>query len=338
MRSNALSAVALRPARGRRHGAGRGPRGAERRPARPGIGVGCVFGNFVYGPAKMMYAFFGGFIGLVAYGLSAGDEDVAMQVIEPAWRGDYALTAGPPARQEGARVHRAPRRAPRGPRRRAAATATTRAAAEVEAGAAGSPSGTSGPARAGGGRHPSRALPPDGRTPMTDPLSLASLATAFAAGLLSVLSPCVMPLMPAYLSLISGISVEEMRAEGETRTARRAPRVRRRVLLGVRAASSRASRPCSCCSARPRPWSGACSRRGRSTSSASTITAVQVAGVVIVLMGLHLMGVLPIPWLYRDARFGQLADSRGASSAPTWSARPSPSAGRRASARSSAAS
>ena len=32
---------------------------------------------------------------------------------------------------------------------------------------------------------------------------------AFAAGLLSVLSPCVMPLMPAYLSLLSGISVEE---------------------------------------------------------------------------------------------------------------------------------
>lgn len=33
---------------------------------------------------------------------------------------------------------------------------------------------------------------------------------AFAAGLLSVLSPCVLPLLPAYLSLISGISVEEM--------------------------------------------------------------------------------------------------------------------------------
>ena len=33
---------------------------------------------------------------------------------------------------------------------------------------------------------------------------------AFVAGVLSVLSPCVLPLMPAYLSLISGISVEEM--------------------------------------------------------------------------------------------------------------------------------
>ena len=38
---------------------------------------------------------------------------------------------------------------------------------------------------------------------------------AFAAGLLSVLSPCVLPLMPAYLSLISGITVEEMQEGGE---------------------------------------------------------------------------------------------------------------------------
>ena len=37
---------------------------------------------------------------------------------------------------------------------------------------------------------------------------------AFAAGLLSVLSPCVLPLLPAYLSLISGITVEEMQ-EGD---------------------------------------------------------------------------------------------------------------------------
>ena len=43
---------------------------------------------------------------------------------------------------------------------------------------------------------------------MTEFVSQAPLA--FAAGLLSVFSPCVMPLMPAYLSLISGISVEEM--------------------------------------------------------------------------------------------------------------------------------
>ncbi|GAG27049.1 unnamed protein product, partial [marine sediment metagenome] len=39
---------------------------------------------------------------------------------------------------------------------------------------------------------------------------IGAIGAAFAAGMLSFLSPCVMPLMPAYLSLISGLSVEEM--------------------------------------------------------------------------------------------------------------------------------
>src|SRR5215468_7166518 len=47
---------------------------------------------------------------------------------------------------------------------------------------------------------------------------------AFVAGLLSVLSPCVLPLMPAYLSLVSGLSLDELR-EGETDTE-----LRRRVM------------------------------------------------------------------------------------------------------------
>jgi hypothetical protein len=70
------------------------PRSAAARSAagEAGLGATCVVANLVYGPGKLMYAFFGGFIGLVAFGLSAGDEDVAMRVIEPAWRGDYAVT------------------------------------------------------------------------------------------------------------------------------------------------------------------------------------------------------------------------------------------------------
>ena len=42
---------------------------------------------------------------------------------------------------------------------------------------------------------------------------LGSALTAFAAGVLSFLSPCVMPLMPAYLSMVSGLSVDELRGE-----------------------------------------------------------------------------------------------------------------------------
>jgi cytochrome c-type biogenesis protein len=48
---------------------------------------------------------------------------------------------------------------------------------------------------------------------------------AFAAGVFSFLSPCVLPLIPSYLSFVSGVSVEEMRS------AQALARVRTRVVL-----------------------------------------------------------------------------------------------------------
>ena len=41
------------------------------------------------------------------------------------------------------------------------------------------------------------------------PLPLA----AFVAGLISFLSPCVLPLVPGYVSLISGVGVEQLKAQ-----------------------------------------------------------------------------------------------------------------------------
>ena len=51
-------------------------------------------------------------------------------------------------------------------------------------------------------------------------LSLSALGLAFAAGLVSFVSPCVLPLLPVYLSYVSGVSVEQLGQE-------------RRRLLGV---------------------------------------------------------------------------------------------------------
>src|SRR6201996_3599758 len=42
-----------------------------------------------------------------------------------------------------------------------------------------------------------------------------SIFTAFLAGLLSFLSPCVLPLVPGYMSMLSGIGVEQLK-EGKT--------------------------------------------------------------------------------------------------------------------------
>lgn len=52
-----------------------------------------------------------------------------------------------------------------------------------------------------------------------------NIFVAFAAGIFSFLSPCVLPLIPSYLSFVSGISLEEMRS------AQGLARVRSRVVL-----------------------------------------------------------------------------------------------------------
>ena len=51
---------------------------------------------------------------------------------------------------------------------------------------------------------------------MTD----VSLAAAFLAGLVSFLSPCVLPLVPGYISMLSGIGMEQLRAGQQPRPDR----------------------------------------------------------------------------------------------------------------------
>lgn len=46
-----------------------------------------------------------------------------------------------------------------------------------------------------------------------------SYLTAAGAGALSFLSPCVLPLVPPYLCYMAGVSVEDFRAEKESRIA-----------------------------------------------------------------------------------------------------------------------
>src|ERR1044071_4375493 len=46
-----------------------------------------------------------------------------------------------------------------------------------------------------------------------------TILIAFVAGLLSFLTPCVLPLVPGYISLMSGVSVEHLKGEGEASRA-----------------------------------------------------------------------------------------------------------------------
>jgi cytochrome c-type biogenesis protein len=133
---------------------------------------------------------------------------------------------------------------------------------------------------------------------MQEHVSLASFGAAFGAGLVSVLSPCVLPLLPAYLSLLSGVSVEALSDAG----ARAA--VRGRVLRGCAGFVAGFSTIFVLLGASATSVSRAL-RRFAIELGPVTITLETVAGLLILLMGLHLIGVLRIGFLYRDVRFGQ---------------------------------
>src|ERR1700693_4422587 len=110
-----------------------------------------------------------------------------------------------------------------------------------------------------------------------------SLAAAFAAGLVSFLSPCVLPLVPGYISMVSGASVEELKS-GEN------AHVLAKVLFhsflfiagfSIVFISMGASAT----------W------LGQALMSRMSIL-YRVAGVIIIIFGLHLTGLVKIPFLY----------------------------------------
>ncbi len=123
----------------------------------------------------------------------------------------------------------------------------------------------------------------------------AAYGTAFVAGLLSVFSPCVMPLMPAYLSLISGVSVEEMQEGAGGRE------LRGRVLLACGGFVAGFSAVFVLLGASATAV-GRVLRSFRLDVAGIELGIAQLAGLLLIVMGLHLAGVIPIHLLYREGR------------------------------------
>ncbi|MEJ2008945.1 MAG: cytochrome c biogenesis protein CcdA [Acidobacteriota bacterium] len=123
-----------------------------------------------------------------------------------------------------------------------------------------------------------------------------SIPVAFVAGLVSFLSPCVLPLIPGYISMLSGLSMEELRGqvnEGVTTLILRnsvAFVIGFSVVFITLGASATAV--------------------GRFFLSQRSIFDI-VAGVIIIIFGLHLTGLIKIPFLYREARMNTVAPKRG---------------------------
>jgi cytochrome c-type biogenesis protein len=124
-----------------------------------------------------------------------------------------------------------------------------------------------------------------------------TLLAAFGAGLLSFISPCVLPLIPGYLSYISGMSLEEMRgvpAAGAPVAVAAPPDGRRRIILSSLAFILGFSIVFVALGA-------SASAIGRFMMARLDILG-RIAGAIIIVFGLHTMGVLRIEWLYQERR------------------------------------
>ena len=120
----------------------------------------------------------------------------------------------------------------------------------------------------------------------TLPLPLA----AFVAGLISFLSPCVLPLVPGYVSLISGAGIEELKStDGH---------LLRKVMLNSAAFIIGFSIVF--------VTLGAISTEVGQVLAQYKSLLARIAGAIIILFGLHLTGIFQIKALLADTRLHKL--------------------------------
>ncbi len=118
------------------------------------------------------------------------------------------------------------------------------------------------------------------------PLPLA----AFVAGLLSFLSPCVLPLVPGYVSLISGASVEDLQSQ-ERRLLGTVMLHSITFVLGFSVVFI--------------ALGAVATSVGQLVNEYHSLLS-KVAGIVVIIFGLHLTGLLKIKALYADKRMHEV--------------------------------
>ena len=114
-----------------------------------------------------------------------------------------------------------------------------------------------------------------------------TIPAAFAAGLLSFFAPCIVPLIPAYFTFITGYSLKEL-------TDSPPGRVRRRVILSTAAFVAGFSVVFILLGA-------SASYLGSFTQAYSRTIRV-IGGILIIILGIHLAGWMRIPWLDVEKR------------------------------------
>ncbi len=115
-----------------------------------------------------------------------------------------------------------------------------------------------------------------------------SIVAAFAAGLLSFLSPCVLPLVPPYLVYLAGTSLERLAdREPEPRVKRDTVFAALLFVAGFSTVFVSLGASASLIGGLIRAWSG---------------PLATIAGIAIIVMGLHFLGLFKIATLMREKR------------------------------------
>jgi len=115
-----------------------------------------------------------------------------------------------------------------------------------------------------------------------------TIAAALIAGTLSFLSPCVLPLVPPYLVYLTGTSLERLAdAQTETRAGRQTLAAALLFVLGFTTVFVALGASASVIGAVLRAYSG---------------ELAILAGIAIIIMGLHFLGLTPIALLLREKR------------------------------------
>jgi cytochrome c-type biogenesis protein len=113
---------------------------------------------------------------------------------------------------------------------------------------------------------------------------------AFIAGILSFLSPCVLPLVPPYLCFLGGVTIDQITDEGTIDRA-----VSRRVFISALAFVLGFSTVFIGLGA-------SASTFGQAIANYFDVLS-KIAGGVIIILGLHFMNVFQLSMLFRDTRF-----------------------------------
>lgn len=122
-----------------------------------------------------------------------------------------------------------------------------------------------------------------------------TVGIAFLAGLVSFVSPCVLPLVPAYLSFLTGSSVEELRESASIDTRAHAVAHSLAFIAGFTLVFVAL---------------GASASAIGGALLANRLLLARIGGIVVIVLGLQMIGVLRWRWLAMDKRFQVQSDRR----------------------------